>query len=198
VSGTECSCTFEAGDSACATHPTCPECGSVLDGFWGRVAARLAIESKQHATDVTRLTADNERLTRELEREDRIGTETLERLEAREEQINNIADALGDEGEYSNLHDRGDAAYELACSLTAERDSALAELASLKKYIATHDEEYLTMKDVLRAEHAECQRMRPVFEAALEWHDAWGTGRTNGDDRRLDDAIDAATTGSKA
>jgi hypothetical protein len=76
-----------------------------------------------------------------------------------------------------------------------ERDAALAELASLKKYIATHDEEYLTMKDVLRAEHAECQRMRPVFEAALAWRTVATEVAT---EVALCNAIDAATTGSKA
>lgn len=51
----------------------------------------------------------------------------------------------------------------------AERDAARAEVARLNKYIVTHDEEYQTIKDVLRAEHQACQRMRPVVEAAKEW-----------------------------
>lgn len=47
-----------------------------------------------------------------------------------------------------------------------ERDQLRAELDRLNKYIATHDEEYLAMKDVLRAEHEACVRMRQELEEA--------------------------------
>lgn len=50
-----------------------------------------------------------------------------------------------------------------------QRDSALADVARMTKYVAAHDEEYQTMKDVLRAEHEACQRMRPVYEASIEF-----------------------------
>ncbi len=49
----------------------------------------------------------------------------------REEQIDAIADALGDESEWSNLSDRGDNALEAATSIVAERDKLRAEVARL-------------------------------------------------------------------
>lgn len=39
-----------------------------------------------------------------------------------------------------------------------------AEVERLTKYVAHNDEEYATMKDVLRAEHQECQRLRAENE----------------------------------
>ena len=89
-------------------------------------------------TLVPRLLDEVERLGAAHDWEERIATDTLEERDARIKQIDDIADALGDEGEWSNLHDRGDAALELA------RD-AVAEVERLR---------------------TEVERMRPVYEAA--------------------------------
>lgn len=53
--------------------------------------------------------------------------------------------------------------------LQHERDAALAEVERMRKYVEHNDEEYRTMKEVLRAEHEACQRMRLVHEAAVAW-----------------------------
>ncbi len=56
----------------------------------------------------------------------------------------------------------------LADSMIREANRLRAECEQMRKYVAHHDEEYLTMKAVLRAEHEECQRLR----AALAAHEA--------------------------
>jgi hypothetical protein len=43
-------------------------------------------------------------------------------------------------------------------------DEAIADVARLNKYLATHDEEYKTMQDVLRAENEACKRLREENE----------------------------------
>jgi hypothetical protein len=58
---------------------------------------------------------------------DRIADELMEERDARTDQIDAIADALGDDGEWSNLHDRGNAALELAHGALAEVESLRAE-----------------------------------------------------------------------
>lgn len=71
-------------------------------------------------------------------------------------------------------------------SLLAEREQLRGEVARMEKHVAHNDEEYRTMKDVLRAEHEECKRlrgevekMRPVYEAAVGWFKATHTGDAN-------------------
>lgn len=69
--------------------------------------------------------------------------------------------------------------------------------AQITKHAAHCDEEYATLKAVLRAEHAEVQRMRPVYERALAWHrcaesDAGLNGACSRHDRRLYEAVTAA------
>lgn len=56
------------------------------------------------------------------ERDEREFTSLIDTRDHREQQINEIADALGDESEWSNLNDRGDNACELAEALVQERD----------------------------------------------------------------------------
>lgn len=56
--------------------------------------------------------------------------------------------------------------YERRYYLTIdERDSARAECARLHREVDHAQQEETTMRDVLRAEHQACQRMRPVYEA---------------------------------
>lgn len=62
---------------------------------------------------------------------------TIEERDHMHEQIDAIADALGDETEWSNLNDRGDNAIELAAALVKERDEARAEVARLRTAIET-------------------------------------------------------------
>ncbi len=88
--------------------------------------------------------------------------------------------------------------YETIGELTAALDSALADVARMRKHVEHNDEEYRTMKEVLRAEHEACQRMRPVYEAAKTWRRVW-LPYHHAEDRiaaneRLTAAIDAATT----
>ena len=57
---------------------------------------------------------------------------------------------------------------------------AIAEIDRLNAYVAHNDEEYRTMKEVLRAEHAECQRLRGLLVEACDIgeryvKDAWPT-----------------------
>ncbi len=93
--------------------------------------------------------------------------------------------------------DRADSADGYADFLTAERDALRAEVDQMKRHVAHNDEEYITMKDALRAEHqecqrlrAECERLRPVYEAACAWRD--DCEQTFDPTRDLRDAIDTA------
>lgn len=96
----------------------------------------------------------------------------------------------------------GPAYFEGVQKIAAALLSAHAELERMRTHVAHNDEEYKTMKDVLRAEHEECQRlraeldrMRPVWEAAKEYHEWYGADDTESvwqAAERLWVAIDAA------
>ncbi len=78
---------------------------------------------------------------KELAREDSAHCRTIDTLDRREAQINAIADALGDEGEWSNLHDRGQAALELAEAATARiarLQALLTETCNLAQHYVEH------------------------------------------------------------
>jgi chromosome segregation ATPase len=144
------------------------ECQGVGHTPWCRVGKKIAADERD------RLTAENERLTRERDEAVRYhesnAAEYGKLAEAQREELERLRDRVKEwKRAASSASVRAAMAENAADGYRQQRDSALAELTSLQKYVATHDEEYLTMKDVLRAEHAECQRMRPVFEAALEW-----------------------------
>lgn len=49
-----------------------------------------------------------------------------------------------------------------------EIDQLRAELATLRRYVAHNDEEYVTMHSVLRAEHKACQQLRAELAAVSE------------------------------
>lgn len=113
---------------------------------WADLYERTAKERDEYRRELislrlshSTLAAENEKLKADLKREEDWGSEAIEERDARIEQINDIADALGDEGEWSNLHDRGDTSLFLARnavaevdSLRAQRDAALAEVAKMR------------------------------------------------------------------
>lgn len=125
--------------------------------------------------DLTAARAEVERLTAAHDFEERIATEALEERDACIEQINHIADALGDEGEWSNLHDRGDAALYLARNAVAEAESLRAEVERLRKAAPV----MLTVMAWL-ADEASTNDLRDI---AL-WH-------ANADSERLETWLDA-------
>lgn len=71
-------------------------------------------------------------VVRERDQYDEWLGDALEERDARCQQIDAIADALGDEGEWTNLHDRGNAALSLAEAAVAEVESIRAENAKLR------------------------------------------------------------------
>lgn len=66
------------------------------------------------ATDIPLLVAEVERLRAEAEAEERSHGQTIDDRDALHERIDDIADALGDETEWSNVNDRGANALDLA------------------------------------------------------------------------------------
>lgn len=83
-------------------------------------------------TEIACLTVERDTLRAELVRLDIESDRETASLEYRESQIDKVADALGDDGEWSNCHDRGDAAIELARMVVADRDALRAELGRLQ------------------------------------------------------------------
>lgn len=77
-----------------------------------------------------------------------------------------------------------DARYEDA---RAEIERLRVELGHLRKHVQHNDEEYKTMKDVLRSVHG-------VYQAALVWRDMTAFANSTADDRLMR-AIATATTG---
>lgn len=69
-----------------------------------------------------------------------------------------------------------------------ERDELRAELGHLRKHVQHNDEDYKTMKAVLRSVHS-------VYQEALVWRDMTAFANSTADDRLMR-AIDTATTGS--
>ncbi len=88
----------------------------------------------------------------EAERLDAALSEEIDERDARLKQIDDIADALGDEGEWSNLHDRGQAAYELASGAVAEVGSLRAENKRLLGLLAI---EHATVGQVMDTQRSE-------------------------------------------
>jgi chromosome segregation ATPase len=80
--------------------------------------------------------AEVERLKKRLTDEERDCLKVIDERDFREEQINQIADALGDETEWTSANDRGVNAIELASELTEAR----AEIERLKEILKTHKE----------------------------------------------------------
>lgn len=160
-----------------------------------RSIASLRNHARQVSEQLRAAVEEVERLKADFDREEKWCDDVLEERDARVEQINRIADALGDEGEWSNLHDRGDAAFFLATdavqeverlraersSLLAEREQLRGEVARMERHVAHNDEEYRTMKDVLRAEHEECKRLRALLatpcDTEVTWHNNGRGGR---------------------
>lgn len=101
---------------------------------------------------VIALLDDNDQLRAEVERLDAALGEEIDERDARLKQIDDIADALGDEGEWSNLHDRGQAAYELASSAVAEVESLRAETTRLCGLLAI---ERATVEQVMMTQRSE-------------------------------------------
>lgn len=70
--------------------------------------------------------------------------------------------------------------------LRQENESLRTQLSALEKHVAHNDDEYRTMKDILRAEHQECERLRGQLSAMTAARDEacdWAIGA--GDKRRL-------------
>lgn len=66
----------------------------------------------------------------------------------------------------------------------------LAEMERLTKHEAHINEEYQTMKDVLRAEHEACKRLRTALREACDHWEAWMTAEGRGPEpqrQRLDE-----------
>lgn len=107
--------------------------------------ASLRNNAKPLADQLEAAMVEVTRLTKLHDDEDRTSSQLIDERDFREKQINTIADTLGDEGEWSNLHDRGTAAIELADSLIAERDQLRAEVERLT---ARHNSSMRYLRDV--------------------------------------------------
>lgn len=92
---------------------------------------------------------------------------SLERLTKERDSLQRHYDAAAPEHNLLALLDLYD---DRARKAEQERDRLATELATLEKYVEHNNDEYRTMKEVLRAEHQECERMRPVYEAATHLH----------------------------
>jgi len=89
---------------------------------------------------------------------------TSDRLEAHENRLNEIADALGDETEWSNLNDRGVNALELAHQAVTALATHEARAAKLRAEFETDDPD--TIIATMRMVIAECDRMQDERDAA--------------------------------
>ncbi|HET9893203.1 MAG TPA: hypothetical protein VFQ42_22185 [Mycobacterium sp.] len=104
-------------------------------------------------------------LEKRLEDEERDCGDLIDEREFRESQINAIADVLGDEGEWSNLHDRGDAALELAEQIVAERDAANARILQLEESARAAAESWMAACRERDEARAEVERLRIIAKA---------------------------------
>lgn len=98
---------------------------------------------------------------------------SLELAEHHEESINRIADALGDESEWSNCCDRGEVALELVGQLKAERDAARAECERMRGIVDGSSaagercvSAYADQRRQLDDAQAEIERLRAAIESA--------------------------------
>jgi hypothetical protein len=145
-----------------------------LDGDWP-----LSRERRALSAEVMTLRAGVERLTKQADEDERATGQLIDQRDKREAQIDAIADALGDEGEWSNLHDRGAAALELADGIVADLTRLRALESRLLALFETADPDVIsqTMEMVIRDRDdaatradraaAEIERTQPVVEAAL-------------------------------
>lgn len=88
----------------------------------------------------------------EVERLDAALDEEIAERDARLKQIDDIADVLGDEGEWTNLHDRGFAACQLASGAVAEVESLRDETKRLHQMLAV---ERATVEQVMVTQRSE-------------------------------------------
>lgn len=72
---------------------------------------------------------------------------------------------------------RAATAEDAVSGLRAECEAVKAENERMRKHVEINDEEYKTMKDVLRAEHQECQRLRAVLKTVGAMDDLDTLGR---------------------
>lgn len=98
-----------------AKEMTAPVAGREHHENWFRRLVHPDAEFLEHArTDIPLLVAEVERLRTEAEAEERSHGQTIDDRDALHDRIDEIADALGDETECSNVNDRGANAVELA------------------------------------------------------------------------------------
>lgn len=116
----------------------------------------------------------------------RIASDTSKKLEHREEQIDAIADALGDDSDWSNLSDRGDNALEAANCLRSDLAAAQQRSAELEDaYHNADDDLRIARKRIAELERgldrdrrhlAESQAILraiyPVYRAAVAYEAA--------------------------
>jgi chromosome segregation ATPase len=125
-------------------------------------------------TDCTNRKAALDELRKQLEREDVAHTHTIEQRDALHERVDQIADSLGVEEEWSNCSDRGEIALERLATLTTQRDTAIAERDALRKeaqeaQVGWYDSnvEIAKFGAVLAVAHTQRDEARRLHEAAL-------------------------------
>lgn len=128
--------------------------GDTFDGLHAD-RQRLTEENNSLAAQRDLALVALEEARKTVERLDESETRLIEERDFRESQINAIADALGDDGEWSNLHDRGVAALLIA-------DSVAARLAASESRNAT-------ILDQLRIQQAVTEGR--TVEAIAAWLD---------------------------
>lgn len=89
-------------------------CGAPASDYAREKGKANVLFVKHARTDITLLVAEVERLRAEAEAEERSHGQTIDDRDALHERIDEIADALGDETEWSNVNDRGANALDLA------------------------------------------------------------------------------------
>jgi chromosome segregation ATPase len=112
------------------------------------------------------LRAEVERLATELEREERDCLQLIEERDQREQQINEIADALGDETEWSNLNDRGDNAFELTAAMVQQRDAARSDYLIVADALLPESTGPQQLADEARRLRAEVDRLLGLARTA--------------------------------
>ena len=114
-----------------------------------------------------RLAAEVDSLTKSVDELESSVGQLIDQRDKREAQIDAIADARGDEGEWSNLHDRGAAAIDLTESVGADLTRLRALESRLLTLFETSDPDIIsqTMEMVIRDRDEAATRANTAIEA---------------------------------
>lgn len=131
----KCSCTHEAGDSDCAAHPTCPDCGTALDSI------RLTAERDALAAKLEEVTREREMLRDNASREwGRLNARLKQAERERNEYHQMLRDILEICGATTRQTIGPDAPLRTVRALVARAEQAERELRTLRAAMPTAEE----------------------------------------------------------